>query len=147
MTPAAIAHVEAVLDVLRRAGFSVDDAVSALQVLTAFVVGHTVAAYAPRRPDEDSHPAYDGLAAEQFPRVREAARLLLTHDLEEEFEFGLDAMFAGLEARLARPRRSKIAPERSQELAPAAATTPEDRRQTCCASAQRPRDLGQRIGS
>jgi len=107
VTPAAIAHVEAVLDVLRRAGFSVDDAVSALQVLTAFVVGHTVAAYAPRRPDEDSHPAYDGLADEQFPRVREAARLLVTHDLEDEFEFGLDAMFAGLEARLTRPRRSR----------------------------------------
>jgi len=70
-------------------------------------VGHTVSAYAPRRPDEDSHPAYDQLGDEQFPRVREAARLLLTHDLEDEFEFGLDAMFSGLEARLARSRRSK----------------------------------------
>jgi TetR/AcrR family transcriptional regulator, tetracycline repressor protein len=102
VTPAAIAHVEAVLDVLRHAGFSADDAVSVLQVLTAFVVGHTLAAYAPRRPDEDSHPAYDQLARTQFPRVREAARILLTHDLEQEFEFGLDAMFAGLEVRLAK---------------------------------------------
>jgi AcrR family transcriptional regulator len=107
VTPAAIAHVEAVLDVLQRAGFSADEAISALQVLTAFVVGHSIAAYAPRPPDEASQPAYDRLDDKQFPRVREAARLLLTHDLEAELEFGLDALFAGLEVRLARPRRSK----------------------------------------
>ena len=107
VTPAAIAHVEAVLDVLQRAGFSADEAISALQVLTAFVVGHSIATYAPRPPDEASQPAYDRLDDQQFPRVREAARLLLTHDLEAELEFGLDALFAGLEVRLARPRRSK----------------------------------------
>jgi TetR/AcrR family transcriptional regulator, tetracycline repressor protein len=105
VTPAAIAHVEAVFEVLRRAGFSADDTVSVLQVLSAFIVGHTVAACAPRRPDQDSHPAYDRLDDAQFPRVREAARLLLTHDVEQEFELGLDVMLSGLEIRLARQRR------------------------------------------
>lgn len=100
VTPAASAHVELALDVLRRAGFSVDDALSALQVLSAFVVGHTVATYAPRRADEASRPAYDRLNEERFPRVREAARLLVTHDVDEEFEFGLEALLAGFALRL-----------------------------------------------
>jgi len=36
------------------------------------------------------------LSEETFPRVREAARLLPTHDVEKEFELGLDAMLTGL---------------------------------------------------
>lgn len=107
ITPASIAHVEMVLDVLRSAGFSVDDSLSALQVLSAFVVGHTVASHAPRRADEDSRPAYERLSEEQFPRVREAARLLAAHDVEKEFELGLEAMLSGLEKRLEGRQRSK----------------------------------------
>lgn len=107
VTPASIARVEEVLDILRTAGFSGDDSLSALQVLLAFVVGHAVAAHSPRRPDEESRPAYDQLGDEQFPRVREAARLLATHDLDEEFELGLEAMLSGLQLRLARRARSK----------------------------------------
>jgi len=107
VTPTSIAHVEGVLNVLQNAGFAADDALSILQVLVAFVVGHTIAAYSPRRPDEDSRPAYERLSEESFPRVREAARLLAGHDIEKEFEFGLDAIFSGLEARLAGSRRRK----------------------------------------
>ena len=113
VTPASMAHVEQVLDILRTAGFSVADALSALQVLVAFVVSHTVAADSPRRPDEESHPAYDRLGDAQFPRVREAARHLARHDLDDEFEFGLDAMLSGLQVRLsgrgAAKRRSRDA--------------------------------------
>lgn len=107
VTPAAIAHVEMVLEVLRSAGFSVEDSLSALQVLSAFVVGHTVASYAPRPADEASWPAYDRLSEEQFPRVREAARQLAAHDLEKEFELGLEMMLSGLELRLAGRARPK----------------------------------------
>jgi len=108
-TPASIAHVEAVLGILRGAGFSPDDALSALQVLSAFVVGHTVATHSPRRPGEDTRPRYDELAEAQFPHVREAARILASHDVEAEFELGVDAMLRGLEARRApaRPRPAK----------------------------------------
>jgi AcrR family transcriptional regulator len=106
VTPASIGHVEAVLEVLRKAGFSADDSLSALQVLYAFVVGHTVAGYAPQRAGEDSRPAYDRLSEDHFPRVREAARLLADHDVEEEFEFGLRIMLAGLDERRAGRVRS-----------------------------------------
>jgi AcrR family transcriptional regulator len=101
VTPASLAHVEAALGVLRTAGFSARAALGALNVLSAFVVGHTVAAYAPRRADEAPRPAYDALGEGGFPRVREAARLLATHDVEKEFELGLEALLTGLEARLA----------------------------------------------
>jgi AcrR family transcriptional regulator len=101
VTPASIAYVEAALRALHDAGFAPEEALSTLQVLVAFVVGHTIATYATRKPDEDSRPAYDRLNESKFPRVREAARLLAKHDREEEFEFGLDAMLAGIGARRA----------------------------------------------
>jgi AcrR family transcriptional regulator len=100
VTPASISHVEEVLDTLRSAGFSANKALSTLQVMVAFVVGHTIAAYSPRKPDEVSRPLYGQLSPEKFPRVREAALLLESHDIEKELEFGLDVMVAGLEATL-----------------------------------------------
>jgi len=99
VTPAAIAHVEGVLAVLREAGFSVAEALGALQVLSAFVVGHTLAAYAPQA-ELASHPDYSKLDERRFARVREAARLLPERDVEREFEWGLELMLSGLAARL-----------------------------------------------
>jgi AcrR family transcriptional regulator len=104
VTPASIAHVEEVLDVLRTAGFSADQALSAMEVLVAFVVGHSTAAYATRRPDEESRPLYQQLDEARFPRVREMARLLPARNIDKEFDFGLDAMIAGLERHLRRRR-------------------------------------------
>jgi len=96
VTPASIAHVESLLDELRRADFPADEALSALHVLVAYVVGHTLSTHAPRPPGDESYPAYDRLSESEFPRVREAARLLSAHDPEKEFELGLEAMIEGL---------------------------------------------------
>lgn len=107
VTPASVGRVEEVLEVLHTAGFSADDALSAMQVLVAFVVGHTLASHAPRRDDDAARPAYERLPEQQFPRVREAARLLADHDPEREFELGLEAMLCGLEHRLRDERRPR----------------------------------------
>lgn len=107
VTSASLTHVESALDRLRVAGFSTEEALSAFQVLVAFVVGHTVASNSARTPDEDSRPDYDSLSEEGFPRVREVAGILRSRDLEDEFEFGLDAMILGVEARTARKRVRK----------------------------------------
>jgi AcrR family transcriptional regulator len=93
VTPAAIKHVEDVLAVLRGAGFSVASAVSAMQVLFAYVVGHTIATCS---PGEIALPAYDELPGNEYPHVMEAAKVIATSDVEKEFAFGLDAMLAGL---------------------------------------------------
>lgn len=107
VTPASITHVEAALDVLRTQGFSATDALRTFQVMAAFVIGHTVATYSATKPDEESHPAYGTLSEEAFPRVREMARILASHDGEKEFEFGVEVMIEGVEARLARKQRRK----------------------------------------
>lgn len=116
VTPASIAHVEATLEVLRGAGFSAGDALRTFQVLVAFVLGHTLATYATVNPQESSHPVYSALAVSEFPRVHEMASLLPEHDVEGEFEFGVDAIIGGVEkharATPAQGRRSRRASSR-----------------------------------
>ncbi|MGE0788144.1 MAG: TetR/AcrR family transcriptional regulator C-terminal domain-containing protein [Sandaracinaceae bacterium] len=96
VTMASLTHLEDALDVLRNAGFRVDDALSVLQVVLAFVVGHTISAYGPRAPDDASTPAYDALSPDEFPRVREVAAILASHDVDAELDLGLDALVRGL---------------------------------------------------
>lgn len=100
VTPASLAHVEEALEALRSAGFGVTDARNAFGSLVAFVVGHALSSYGPRDRADAARPAYERLPAEGFARVREASLALGRHDVEAEFEFGLEAMLAGLEARL-----------------------------------------------
>jgi AcrR family transcriptional regulator len=99
VTPAAISHVEEGLVILREAGFTPSAALSAFQVLAAFVVGHTMQGHHPAGVPHESRPSYQRLSPGEFPRVREAAAVLLTHDVEGEFEFGLDVLLAGLEVQ------------------------------------------------
>ncbi len=66
VTPASIAHVEFVLEALARAGLSPGRALGVLQVIFAFVIGHTLASYSPRRTDEVSFADYAALDEERF---------------------------------------------------------------------------------
>jgi hypothetical protein len=98
VTAASMAHLEAGLAVLRAAGFSIADALRIFEVLLAFVTGHAIATYSPVRPD-DGKPAYEQLGEDEFPYIREMARVLAMRDLDAEFEFGLEALLTGIEAR------------------------------------------------
>lgn len=100
VTPASLAHVELVLASLRAAGVSAERALGAFQILSAFVIGHTAAAHSPVRAEDASRARYEDLSADAFPRVREAAALLPTHDVAREFEFGLEVFLSGLELQL-----------------------------------------------
>lgn len=100
VTPSSLGHVEAGLAVLRAAGFSVEAAVSAFQVLVTFVVGHTLSSYAPAREEEISAPAYHELDPTAYASLHEAAAVLDDRDLEQEFEFGLDVLLVGLASKL-----------------------------------------------
>jgi hypothetical protein len=102
VTPASLRHVESALGVLRGAGFSPDESVSALQVLVTFVVGHTLSQVGHAAGDEVSSPRYEELSPEEFPHLTEIAPQLHAHDGELEFEFGLDAFLTGLRAKARR---------------------------------------------
>ena len=113
VTPASLRHVESGLALLRGVGFEVEDAVSAFQVVVTFVVGHTLSTHAPAGDDaERSTPAYRDLEPSEFPALIEAAATLADRDPDQEFEFGLDVVLAGLAAKLAvnpAARRRRIA--------------------------------------
>lgn len=100
VSTASLRHVEVGLLLLRRAGFGVDDAVSAFQIVVSYVVGHTLSTHAPAREEERSVPAYRELPPDEFPTILEAAGVLAEHDVDREFELGLDVLLAGLSARL-----------------------------------------------
>lgn len=84
VAPGAVEHVERVLQLLVAAGFGAD-AVHAFQAGFTFVVGHTLWRL--------------GSSADWLPPSRPGA-----HGLDEEFEYGLDALLLGLEAKLRRRR-------------------------------------------
>jgi AcrR family transcriptional regulator len=98
VTPAALVHVDRGLSILRNAGFSVDDALSAFQTIVTFVVGHALSSHAVIPSEDRSKAAYD--AVESLPALTEAAAILGERDIDAEFEFGLDALIRGLEAKL-----------------------------------------------
>lgn len=100
VTSASLRHVEGGFALLRGAGFSIRDAVSAFQVLFSFVVGHTLASHAPARDEERSALDYRDLEPAEFPALVEAASVLGSRDLDKEFEFGLDVVLEGLASKL-----------------------------------------------
>lgn len=103
VTTASLRHMEQALAVLRAAGFSAEDTLASFQILVAFVLGHTMMTTATAAAAADlSQPAYEQLSEAEFPRVREAARLPSRFDVEREFEFGLDVILAGINARARR---------------------------------------------
>lgn len=73
-TCGSFARLEEAVAVLEGAGFSEDDAIQAFQVTLAFIVGHALWQYTP----EGERP------------------------VDDEFEFGLETLIAGLERRLGR---------------------------------------------
>lgn len=99
VTPSSLAHVDRGLAVLRRAGFGIDDAISAFQTVVTFVVGHALSTHGPA--EERAAPAYGDVR--DLPALAEAAEALADHDVDAEFEFGLDAIVRGLDAKLSRP--------------------------------------------
>lgn len=105
VTPASLAHVESALATLRSAGFSVHDSLSIFQIVVAYVVGHTGQAYSPRPAEDRTRPDYALLDPKLYPSVREVAAALSHHDLDREFNIGLEALIAGLEVRLSKVHR------------------------------------------
>lgn len=105
---------EALLDILRRGGFSPAEAtqvarhaLSTLTYLVGAAAGH-MSSPAAQIPEEDSRSArivLESLPADRYPRLVEAAGPLSEcEDPERSLAFGLDLLLAGVEAMAARRR-------------------------------------------
>lgn len=102
--PATLRHHEAVLECLRQAGFSIDNATHAYWILDSYIYGFALqeASLPFGTPEQLADMAADVLPripAEQYPRINEAAVASLASgdDYTDEFEFGLDLVLDGLE--------------------------------------------------
>ncbi len=106
--PAVVRPLEAVLELLTRAGFSGADALHVYRALFGFLYGHILNELQEvvERPEETDDVLRLGLyrlPLEEFPLVRELAPVLAAYDGAAELERGLDILLTGLVAHLAGP--------------------------------------------
>jgi AcrR family transcriptional regulator len=105
--PATLRHHDAVVACLRR-GLSMQMTAHAYAVLDAFVYGFAIQEAALPTPGDDMTEVVDGLVSEQFAEHFPALHAFTIehalqpgYDFGAEFDFGLDLILDGLEARAA----------------------------------------------
>lgn len=108
--PANLRHHDAVLGVLRNAGFSVELAAHAYSLLDAYIYGFALqeSSLPFETPEETAAVAssiMDGFPADAFPYLTEIAVehvMQPGYDYGNEYQFGLELILDGLERALAR---------------------------------------------
>jgi AcrR family transcriptional regulator len=103
LRPEALRFAETGLTILRGAGFDRSDAARAFRLLFTYVFGYV--SFSPDQTAEqakrDARAAMAALPAEEYPTLRDGAEELADAMAgEETFDFGLDRIIDGLEARL-----------------------------------------------
>ncbi|MEU9556470.1 TetR/AcrR family transcriptional regulator [Streptomyces fumanus] len=98
-----LGFADAVMGVLREAGFPAEDAARALYTLTNFTVGHTLEEQA-ALPWGDADPAgpaalADAVADGTYPHLEAGLPALTSADFTRLFEFGVGLLLEGLRAR------------------------------------------------
>jgi AcrR family transcriptional regulator len=107
VTPGSLAQVEQTLEILHRAGFTAEHALATLHIVVAFIVGHTLSSYGPRRIEDRANREYGRVGEASLPRVRDGVRILAKRDVEAEFDLGLDALLTALGSSRHRSRRTR----------------------------------------
>ena len=91
LSPGSLLLVEVVLGMFREAGFSSEQALSALQTVYTYIVGNALLSFAPGGE----------LELEDFPHLARMGQALEQHDPQSSFDFGLEVVMRGLDAMLA----------------------------------------------
>ena len=101
-TVASLRPVEAGFEIFRQAGFDPEAAVHAFRTLAGFVTGYTLAETGTffGEAEGEGQLTVSDLPEEEFPRLREVGSFMKTTDHDAEFEFGIDILITGLEAKL-----------------------------------------------
>lgn len=102
--PTSLRHAEAVLECLRGAGFSIQDATHAYWLLDSYIYGFAIQEAnlpfgTPEQLAEMAESVLPRVPAAEYPRLNEAAAASLAagYGYTDEFEFGLDLILDGLE--------------------------------------------------
>ena len=100
-TLASLRPVEVGFSILRHAGFDPKSAIHAFRTIAGFTTGYSLAESGSFFGEirDESLLSPDDLSPEEFPRLKEVAPHL-TSDHDDEFEFALDVIITGLEAKL-----------------------------------------------
>jgi TetR/AcrR family tetracycline transcriptional repressor len=105
--PSALRLLESMLGILRSAGFTDKDAVDAYVTISNFVTGYcsyeTSGPNAAGRAGESSQVMsnyMNALPPGSYPNVAATAQIMFTADRDARFQFGLDCLIGGLEAKL-----------------------------------------------
>jgi AcrR family transcriptional regulator len=105
VTPAALRPVEFSLSLFRGAGFSPDDALSAHWAIVGFTLGHVTFQISNPLTEVSLQEVFaqsGDLPAKQFPCYFEVLPQAANCDYDAAFEFGLDILIQGLQAKLDR---------------------------------------------
>ena len=110
MSPDSMRPVELALALLRKMGFSEEEAVQAHWALTGITLGHVM--WQVMSPlFDDGEAADDAIAGKrmlpisEFPCIHGALPFMEDCDMDAAFEFGIDSLIEGFKARLASPVR------------------------------------------
>jgi TetR/AcrR family transcriptional regulator, tetracycline repressor protein len=98
-THASLLRLDRDLAALREGGLEPLEALTVIQLVFSFVVGHALWSLAPRPAEEHESPHYASLDPRKFKNVRAVASMLGRYDAETEFEAGLVALLDGLGRR------------------------------------------------
>ena len=98
----ALKPVEVGFEIFRQAGFDPETSLHAFRTLAGFVTGYTLAetgTFFGEAAGLDQLTLQD-LSPDEFPRIREVGPFLESTDHAAEYEFGIDVLLTGLEAKL-----------------------------------------------
>lgn len=108
--PAALRYIDAIIGILRAAGFSLRNAAHAFSLLDSYIYGHVIQEVNLTKgdPDEAETPAKvdssatDPLAPHEYPHLRELQQEAMNspHSFDEEFAFGLNLIIDALDSTI-----------------------------------------------
>jgi TetR/AcrR family transcriptional regulator, tetracycline repressor protein len=108
VSPEAMKPIELAMTLLRRAGFTPEEALHAHWTLSGFTMGHVLWQITTPLLDEFDQGLRAGalqhhkmLPADQFPCLHEVLPSLEECDMEAAWEFGIDSIIEGFKAKLA----------------------------------------------
>ncbi|GEM49136.1 TetR/AcrR family transcriptional regulator C-terminal domain-containing protein [Deinococcus cellulosilyticus] len=101
--PSMLRYVDLTLGWLLEAGFSEDLAVDAWHTMDSFIYGYTLQElnlpFDQAQSDEVATGFLQNLPAEQFPHFHRVVRNIIGQGYRDNFDFGLELLLEGLEAR------------------------------------------------